>query len=138
VKHILTLFYGIAREGKISLQDKSGFQRLLEKYEGREIVLTLKPASTIRTNAENRYYRGVIVRMVAEEMKILPDEAHDYLKGLFLKVGVEVRGKRYEIIRSTTALSIPEFEDYCEDCRMWAASELNVVIPLPNEVIVDV
>lgn len=137
MKNLLTLFYGFIRDKKLVLEDKSGFQRLVEKYEGREVVLTLKPASTVRSTAENRYYWGVVIRMVAEDMAVIPDEAHDFLKSLFLKVGVEVRGKRYEIIRSTTMLSVAEFEDYVEKCRQWAAVELNIVIPMPNEVLVD-
>jgi hypothetical protein len=72
--------------------------------------------------------------MVADEMAILPDEAHDFLKGLFLKVGVEVGGKRYEITKSSADLSIGDFEDYCEKCRQWAANELGIHILLPNEI----
>ena len=137
MKGILHLFYGIVRGGKIAFEDKEGFKRVLAKYEKREVAITIKPASAIRSSAENRYYWAVIVRMVSEEMGILPDEAHDYLKSLFLKIGVEKNGKRWEIIRSTTTLSIPEFEDYCENARQWASQELNTVIPLPNEVLVD-
>ena len=136
MKNLLVLFYGTVRDGKLSLYQKNKFNQEVSKNEGKEIALTLRPAELIRTTAENRYYRGVIVKMVSEDMGIIPDEAHDYLKSLFLKVGVEVSGKRYEIIRSTTALTISEFEDYCSCCREWASVELNVVIPLPNEVLV--
>ncbi len=76
----------------------------------------------------------MIVAMVAEEMGLIPDEAHDYLKCLFLKRGVKVKGKRYEIIKSTSLLSTEEFEAYAEKCRQWASAELNVYIPLPNEI----
>lgn len=138
MKNTLTLFYGLVRNGKIALENKADFEITTRKYEGKEVVLTLKPAGSVRTSSENRYYWGVIVRMVAEEMGILPDEAHDYLKSLFLKVGVEKNDRRWVIFRSTTTLSISEFEDYCENCRMWAASELNTPIPLPNEVLVGV
>lgn len=137
MKNLLTLFYGFVRNRKIVLEDKNGFERTVQEYDGKEVVLTLKPASTVRSSAENRYYWGVVVRMVSDEMGVIPEEAHDYLKSLFLKVGVEKNGKRWEIIRSTTVLSTTEFEDYAEKCRMWSASELNTVIPLPNEVIVD-
>lgn len=137
MQNIVSLFYGIVRGGKPILENREWFLNTVAKYEGKEIVLTLRPASTIRSKAENRYYWGVVIRMVSEEMGILDEEAHDYLKSLFLKVGVEKNGKRWEITRSTTTLSIPEFEDYVEKCREWASSELNIVVPLPNEVIVE-
>ena len=137
MKGILALFYGIVRNGKLALENKEGFERTLQSYEGREVAVWLKPAEQIRTSAENRYYWGVIVRMIAEEMGIIPDDAHDFLKNLFLKVGVEKNGKRWEIARSTATLSVNEFEDYCEKVRMWAASELETQIPLPNEIILE-
>ena len=137
MKGILALFYGIVRNGKLSLEDRGGFERTLQSHEGREVAVWVKPAEQIRTSPENRYYWGVIVRMVADEMGIIPDEAHDFLKNLFLKVGIEKNGKRWEVARSTTTLSVNEFESYCEKIRMWSASELNTQIPLPNEVIVN-
>ena len=75
--------------------------------------------------------------MVAEEMGLIPDEAHDYLKSLFLKMGVEIKSKRFEVVRSTALLSTEEFEAYAEKCRQWASAELNVYIPLPGEVQLD-
>ena len=72
--------------------------------------------------------------MVADEMGLIADEAHDYLKSLFLKIRVEIKGKRYEVTRSTAILSTQEFEVYAEKCRQWASAELNVYIPLPNEI----
>lgn len=75
--------------------------------------------------------------MVADEMGLIPDEAHDYLKSLFLKMGVEVKGKRYEITRSTALLSTIEFEGYVAKCRDWASAELNIYLPEPNELIIN-
>lgn len=137
MKGILHLFYGIVRGGKIAFEDVANWRHRVGQLEGREVAVTIKAASEIRSNAENRYYWGIIVKIVSEEMAILPEEAHDFLKFLFLKVGVEKNGKRWEIARSTTTLSVGEFEDYCEKIRQWSAVELNTVIPLPNEVIPD-
>ena len=137
MKDITPIFYGTVRHGKIELENRDEFSIFLSKFEGKDMALILKRASQIRSGAENRYYWGVIVRMVSDEMAVLPDEAHDFLKSMFLKVGVEVAGKRYEIIKSTASLSIAEFEDYCEMCRQWSANELNAPIPLPNEIITE-
>lgn len=135
--NITPIFYGTVEDGKLSLENRSEFASYLSKMEGKDLALIIKPSSFVRTNAENRYYWGVIVRMVSDEMGILPDEAHDFLKGLFLKIGVEANGKRWEVTKSTASLSVEEFEDYCEKCREWSATELNAPIPLPNEVIFE-
>lgn len=134
---ILTVFYGKVHNGKFRFQNASDFHRFLTAHEGKELAVTFRRPDMIRTSAENRYYWGVIVRMVSEEMGVLDDEAHEYLKSLFLKQGVEVDGKRFEIARSTASLSVGEFEEYAEKCRQCAASELSCVIPLPGEIIFD-
>lgn len=131
---IAPLFFGSVKGGKLSLEDPDKFRDYLMGLENKEIALSVKRAEYQRTTPENRYYWGVIVRMVADEMAIIPDEAHDFLKGLFLKVGVEVGGKRYEIVKSSADLSIGDFEDYCEKCRNWGGSELGIHIPVPNEI----
>lgn len=128
------LFYGRIENGRLILDEKDAFTSFVSKWEGKEIALSIKKSASTRTNAENRYYWGVIVNMVAAEVGIIPDDAHELLKGLFLKVGVEHEGKRYEIVRSTSSLSVSEFEDYAEKCRQWSAVELDCPIPLPNEV----
>lgn len=130
------IFYGQAMDGKLKLDKREKFFKYLSSLKGM-VQLRLEKVKNIRSLAENRYYWGVIVKMVSEEMAIIPDEAHEFLKSIFLKKGIEFKGKRFEITRSTTSLSVKEFEDYCEKCREWAALELSVPIPVPNEVIVD-
>lgn len=102
--------------------------------EGNEFQMTVEKRSLKRSLAENAYYWGVVVKMVSDQMGILPDDAHEFMKRLFLKKGITWRGDRYEVTRSTASLSIAEFEDYCESCRNWASMEMDLVIPLPNEV----
>ena len=137
MKAITPLFYGVVNKGKLTLQKADEFKETLSKFEGKEVALHITKAEYVRTGQENRYMWGVVIRMIAEEMAILPEEAHDFLKSLFLKVGVDANGKRYEITKSTASLSIGDFEDYLEKVRQWAASELEIHIPLPNEVSLD-
>lgn len=137
MKPILPLFYGMVRNGKLLLDKSEEFKACLASFEGKDVVVSVKKAEYIRTGAENRYYWGVIVRMVSDEMAIIPEEAHDFLKSLFLKEGVEIKGKRWEIIKSTASLSIGDFEDYCEKIRQWCANEMGLIIPLPNEISLD-
>ena len=137
MKQLTPIFYGRVEDGKLKLENASEFGTYIAKYEGKDLALIIKRASLIRTNAENRYYWGVVVRMISDEMGVLPDEAHDFLKSLFLKVGVEANGKRWEITKSTASLSVQEFEDYVEKCRQWSANELGSPIPMPNEIILE-
>ena len=130
------VFFGQVKHGKLKLDKQAKFNEYLVSLNGVvKLVLGRWSDKEKRSLAQNNYYHGVIVKLVANEMGFLvPDDAHNYLRSLFLKKGVDANGKRYEIIGSTTALNPQEFEEYTEKCRLWAAQELNLVIPLPNEV----
>ena len=132
-------FFGTIKGGKLSLENPDRFSEYLASLEDKEVCLWVRKAEYARSIPQNKYYWGVIVRMVADEMGIIPDEAHEFLKGLFLKVGVEANGRRWEVTKSTADLSIADFVDYTEKCRMWAAQmdTLNINIPLPNEMIFE-
>lgn len=130
------IFYGQVKNGRLALDKRDKFQKYLLSLNG-AVQLRLEKIKNIRTLAENRYYWGVIVKMVSDAMAVIPDHAHEFLKALFLKSGVDFKGKRYTIVRSTASLSVKEFEEYCEQCRAWAASELETAIPLPNEISLD-
>lgn len=137
MKKITPLFFGTVNNGKLTLENSLKFMAHLLTMEGKEVSIAVQKREYGRSNQENAYYWSVIVRMVSDEMAILPEQAHEFLKSLFLKIGVEVNGKRYEITRSTASLSIGEFEEYAEQCRQWSANELNCPIPLPNEISLD-
>ena len=99
------------------------------------------PGGKQRSNPENRYYWGVVVQILAEELGYFKDEMHEILKRKFLTEHVLLRNKGKEIAaernRSTAELSTKEMEDFLSQIRIWASSELSIFIPEPNEVIND-
>lgn len=82
-----------------------------------------------RSNQQNRYYWGVVCKLVSDHTGYMPEEVHQIMAEKFLSY--EKDGRVFT--RSTTKLKTAEFEDYMEKCRRWAAMELQVYIPLPNE-----
>lgn len=132
---MVPLFSATVRDGSLSIEERKAFRTYLSKLVGQRVSVSVRKWSDVRSRAENAYYWSVVVKMVSDEMGVTPDDAHEFLKSLFLKKGIEHKGKRWEITRSTASLSVAEFEDYAEKCRMWAASELGCAIPLPNEVL---
>jgi|ERR671919_2628947 hypothetical protein len=111
-------------------------RRWLLTLRGQRVEVLVRKWRSKRSNEQNRYYRGVIVAMVAEAMgEEVPEHAHQALAWHFLKLPDEP-GKLARR-RSTTELTTVEMERYHEDCRMLAAKTWGLYIPLPNEVVDD-
>ena len=97
--------------------------------EGRYVV-TIKKYVEKRSLKQNAYYHGVVVKMIADHCGMSPDEAHDGLKGMFLRIENDL----LPTIGSTRKLSTVDFIAYIEKCVIWAAEFLSLVIPDPYEV----
>jgi hypothetical protein len=130
------IFYGNVKNGRLQLMDKVKFDFVLSKLGGM-VELAISRVTKQRSLAQNRYYWGVIVKAVSDEMGVIPDVAHGIMASIWLKIGTEYKGRRYEFARSTTTLSTKDFKEYCENCRMWAAEELNINIPAEGELDLD-
>jgi hypothetical protein len=97
----------------------------------------ISPYVKARTDAQNRYYHGVALRMICDETGHDLDEMKAYLMGeRFGWIEVEVRG---ELIRrparTTSQLNTQEFGLLIDWTQSWAAKELGLYIPNPGEVV---
>lgn len=88
-----------------------------------------------RSCQQNKYYWGVVISMISEYTGFFPDETHELLKVKFLSYDKAFKstGEAHTISRSTTDLDTWEFENYLQQCRIFAATEIELIIPLPNE-----
>lgn len=88
-----------------------------------------------RSNPQNRYYFGVVLKMISEETGYTPEESHEAMKFLYLRKQYDLAsGKKLYTSASTSKLSTVQMEEYLENIRRFAATELSINIPLPNEV----
>ena len=101
-------------------EQKEIFINLVRNMEGK-LNIKIDTPDVTRSAAENRYYFGVVIKMIANETGYSDFEVHQQLKAMFC---IE-----------TTVMSIENFEIYCEKIRIWALSFLNLRIPLPKEII---
>lgn len=120
----------IDSEGKLHIKDIVKFRQFLLTIKG-SVTVTVKRTRNYqkRTDSENRYYWSVIVKMVAYYMGDTIESAHDALRLKFLINP----SKRMPSLKSTSDLTISEFEDYMTSIRTYMSVEHNLYIPKPNE-----
>ena len=106
---------------------KSCFEKLTG--DGRYIWAMPEKERNTRSIQQNKYYHGVVCKLISDHTGYTSEEVHQILAEQFLSY--EKDGRKF--VQSTTKLKTTEFEAYMEECRRWASMELQVYIPLPNE-----
>ncbi len=132
--------------GKILFEQKKEFEESLVRLDGKKLHMIVKPRVKDRSRQEEKFYRGVVVQMIAREMDTEPGVVHRMLADWFLREEeVDSKGRRFERTLSTTELSDKAYRDYWKKCQKWAAlptgpgglgpeSGLQLYVPDPNEV----
>jgi len=111
-------------------------ERVREYVKSGDYILEIIKTKKGRSLSQNSYFHGVIVVLISERTGYTKDESKYLLKSFFLsyeKANAKT-GEVEKFVRDTSDLSTIEFETFCEDCRLWAWHELDIHIPLPNEV----
>lgn len=106
---------------------------------GDEVELRIERKHATRSLNQHAWYWGCLVQLVSEHTGYSPDEIHEIYKAKFLpkRLAVlngngDIRGE-FVIGGTTTRLNKLEFGEFCEAIRRWAAEELDVVIPDPEQ-----
>jgi len=117
-------------------RDKQSLFSYLKELENDYIVSVKKQRNT-RSNMQNSYYWKCIVQGLAEELGYFPNEMHDALRAKFLSeyemISINDNQIAINKIGSTTALNTKTFEQYTEQIRVWALTDLGIRLMLPNE-----
>jgi len=90
-----------------------------------------------RTLQQNKYYYGVLVKLLSEHQGCSPDDAHMIFSKQFLPVKVvEFDGQEISYFKSTKKLCVEEFSGFITLCIQLLA-ELEVIVPDIDEVLLN-
>ena len=138
MKHALK-FSARQENGNLIIQDAYRFKKYMAMFGTKQIDVIVKEHHEDRTNPQERYYRGVIVRMISEKTGQPVPDVHKALKRMFLTKTIElIPGQPVEVVGSTRDLDTVEMNDFMRQCREWAWDFLeHFVIPEPEKVEVN-
>lgn len=129
---------GYVKAGKLGIQNKPGFDALLARMKDGEVVVRVEKPKTGPSLLQYAWYWGQVLELISDHTGYEPEELHEYFKQRFLPKHLAIADHNGEVKDdiviggSTTKLEPPEFADYCERIRRFAAEELYVVIPDPD------
>lgn len=101
---------------------------------GKRVLVEVSAYSPKRSGNLNAYYWGVVLKRLSEATGYEPEEIHEICAMKFLPPRVvEIGGEAHVLRTSTAKLPTVEFQGYIEAIKRWAAQELSLYIPEPNE-----
>jgi hypothetical protein len=114
-------------------------RRYVQGWPDGDVLISIRPSTRARSLAQNAYYWGSCVQLVAEQTGYTPEEVHDLAKRILLPKALAIVDANGEVVDnvvvggSTVALGPAAFAEYTDRFREWAADTLGVVIPDPIE-----
>src|ERR1039458_7616319 len=77
------LFDGTIRDSKLFLDKGEKFKQYLSGLNGKRVQVTVEKIKHKRSNNQNQYYWGVVVKLIAQHTGHDPEQIHELLKQQF-------------------------------------------------------
>jgi hypothetical protein len=133
-------YYGYIEKGTLHLENRRRFEQEIKSAKDMDVTIIIKKRGK-RSSQANRYYWGVLIEEIRQDIKrrgerVEADTIHEFLKEKFspnkTKIEIEATGELLELPGSTTTMNVSEFSEYLERIIEWCATTLELVIPPPN------
>jgi hypothetical protein len=125
------IFQGTITAGKLIFDSPVDVLAHLQSLEGKRVEVTVERQKRKRTNQQNRWYWGVVLQLISEHTGEDPENLHEALKAHFAPKHVV---GNIVVPSASRYLDTMDFSTYCEKVRRWAAEELHISIPDPEQV----
>lgn len=122
-------------EGHITFSDKYRWTEYLRQIEGKYVDIEVKIYRKKRTLDQNAYWWGVVMQTLSENTGYEKEEMNDLIESMFLSKELEIEGVVYTVPGKVKNLSTVEFNELKERVQRWAAIDLGIDIPDPEQII---
>ena len=121
--------FGIIKMGKLTLNNNRLFKDGLKEFDGKEVEIRIRERSNSRSKEQNSLYWQWI-NILSNEIGFTKMEMHELIKYKFLKRNiVNDDGGEEIIIKSTTTLTVKEFNQLMNDLLYWSNDTLGINLP---------
>jgi hypothetical protein len=125
----------INKAGMLPKQASESIKKELLLFAGKRVTITIEKYKKIRSNEQNAYYHGVIIKIISDYTGYSKEEVHELLKKEFIgKKTVKIGDREVEIGESTTKLTTTDFMGYISEIQQWCSETIGLYLPDPNEI----
>lgn len=106
----------------------------MKRWPNLPVEITIAPFEQTRRARANRYYWGVVLKLMATEMEQSADDIHEIEKMRHNSkiVTDPATGEDMKVAQSTAKLKVSEFSDYLERVMLDGSEYLGIVFPEPT------
>jgi hypothetical protein len=120
-------------EGRTPADIRGKLLAHMRKYAGATLDIVIRKHRNQRSADQNAFWWSVPVAILSDHCGYEPEQMHYVLLGEWRGYMDGPNGKPVPRCASSSKLTTAEFTDLIEWVQRWAAQELNVQIPAPNE-----
>lgn len=133
----------VNENGILMITNRKNFDKEVSIFKGKPVEIIVKRKKSQRSHPQNRYFHGVALPIIRARLIDLGfEEAYskewvkDFVKVSCLKIEVAnpATGEAMESLGKTSALTKSEFADMVERLERFCAEKLDIILPMPGEV----
>ena len=128
----------MVRRGRLTFHGLQRLEQFVRTLGDGPIQMLLRQPQATRSFEAQKYYFGVVLKLLSEHTGHSVDELHEWAKARFIPRYVSICD-RNGVVKddlvvggTTTTLTTAQFFEYVEEIRKFAAEELDVAIPDPD------
>lgn len=127
-------YYSDVKEGKLQNNVRQKIAQELPHFNGKRVEIIIRKLTKKRSQQQNKLW-WVYVDIIRKELGYDKDEMHEILKMQVnpLEKVNEKTGLVMTYGGSTKDLKVSEFMELIERLVRWSAENLDIVLPMPNE-----
>lgn len=136
----LELLGHIDENAKMQIHNRQRLDEWARQNVGKNIKIRFERKGKKRSDPQNRYYFGVVIREITLRLRELghqelqDETVHEMMKIKFnYEPLTSEHGELLEIPKSTTSLTTTQFMEYMDRVKQWAGDFLGINIPDPNQ-----
>jgi len=115
--------------------DREKYNNWIAQLNDNKIEVIIRKPKKVRSDRQNRYYWGVVLKLITECTGESGEDLHNHFSYRWLGT----KGKSGKLIsrKSTTSLSTVEFMEYLDKIISWGEKFLNITFPNPEDIELD-
>jgi len=131
----MTVFVGEVVKGKFIPDSPSEFGLAYCEHEGKRVVVNIGRYHQKRSNAQNKYFWAVPIKLISAKTGYTPEQAHDAIVNeLHYELCNGKNGQAIKVPKPTRNLTTVEFMELIAKIQHWADEFFEgLYIPSPNE-----